>query len=317
MIGAKVRFRSPSAVVDEMQALAGLGFSHVRVEDDFFTSRRDRALAVCQEIERRRFSIRWRAYARVDTVDPELLEWMRKTGCERLIFGAESGNREILRSIRKGITPEQTRRAVEMTRAAGIGVLASFVLGLPGETPETLRETLDFAESLGVRYSLNLLTPYMGTEIRDQAARWNIQILSDDWRLYGQGKPLTATSKVGPWHLSRAMGTYQDLVSRYLQDLLDQERRGLLGGEASAELERYRRWDFIRQLIREEILESHGSVPPSSGEDGLDSLVESLKGAMRRPAGEVRRYLAPLAHFRLIHQEKTPEGGARWVWTPS
>ena len=88
---------------------------------------------------------------------------MRQAGCERLLFGAESGSPEILRKIRKGITPEQTRRAVEMTRKAGIGVLASFVLGLPGETPETLRQTIEFADSLRVPYSLNLLTPYVGT----------------------------------------------------------------------------------------------------------------------------------------------------------
>ena len=136
-----------------MEALVRLGFRRIRIEDDLFTFRRERALAICKEIDRRGLTIRWRAYSRVDTIDAELLQWMKRTGCERLLYGAESGSPEILKKIRKGITPEQTRRAVEMTREAGIGVLASFVLGLPGETPQTLQQTLEFAESLRVPYT--------------------------------------------------------------------------------------------------------------------------------------------------------------------
>ena len=226
MIGAHGRFRSATAVVNEMEALVSLGFQHIRVEDDLFTFRKDRALAICRELDRRGLSVRWRAYARVDTVDAELLDWMRRTGCERILFGAESGSPEILRRIRKGITPEQTRRAVQMTREAGIGVLASFVLGLPGETPQTLRQTLEFADSLGVPYSLNLLTPYVGTEIRERAAAWGIQILSNDWRLYGQGCPLTATPTVGPRHLSKAVNQYRRGIGQYMEDLLERRTPG-------------------------------------------------------------------------------------------
>ncbi len=160
MVGPKGRFRQPEAVVDEMAGLRGLGFRRIRIEDDLFTFQRARTLEICRAIDRRGLDVRWRAYARVDTVDPEMLGWMRRAGCERILFGAESGSREILKGIRKGIRPDQTRRAVDMARDAGIGVLASFILGLPGETPQTLRETLDFARSLRVPYSLNLLTPY-------------------------------------------------------------------------------------------------------------------------------------------------------------
>ena len=177
-------------------------------------------------MNRRRISVRWRAYARVDTVDRELLKWMKKAGCERVLFGAESGSPEILIRIRKGIIPEQTRQAVEMTRGEGIGVLASFVLGLPGETPQTLRQTLEFAESLKVPYTLNLLTPYVGTEIRERAEEWGIQILSNDWRYYGQGEPLTATPEVRPWHLNRAVNRFRRGLRQYLDNLLEEEHQG-------------------------------------------------------------------------------------------
>jgi len=316
MIGAHGRFRSPTAVVDEMEALISLGFQRIRVEDDLFTFRKDRALAICRELDRRGLSVRWRAYARVDTVDAELLAWMRKTGCERILFGAESGSPEILRRVRKGITPEQTRRAVQMTREAGIGVLASFVLGLPGETPQTLRQTLEFADSLGVPYSLNLLTPYVGTEIRERAAEWGINILSNDWHLYGQGYPLTATSTVGPWHLSRAVNRYRRSVSQYLEDLQEGERRGTLGEEQVEELARHHHWNFLRRLIAEEILERYGNVPVGSDGNRPGSLSKALALPLGITPEEAQQHLEP--HLRAGHicLAAGPEG-TRWSWASS
>jgi len=313
MIGPHGRFRSPAAVVDEMEALVSLGFQRIRIEDDLFTLRRDHALAICRELDRRGLSVRWRAYARVDTVDEELLAWMGRTGCERILFGAESGSTEILRRVRKGITPEQTRRAVQMTREAGIGVLASFVLGLPGETPQTLRQTLEFADSLEVPYSLNLLTPYVGTEIRERAAQWGIEILSNEWRFYGQGWPLTATPAVGPWHLSRAVGRYRRGVRRYLEDLLERERRGILNKENIEELHRHRHWNFLRRLIAEEVLERYGSLPVGSDGKCAGDLAEALAFPLGMTTDEVRQHLEPHLQDGHIRLAKGPESD-RWTW---
>jgi anaerobic magnesium-protoporphyrin IX monomethyl ester cyclase len=317
MIGAKGRFRKPEAVVDEMEALAQLGFRRLRIEDDLFTFRKERALQICREIDRRGLSIRWRAYSRVDTIDAELLEWMKRTGCERLLYGAESGSPEILKKIRKGITPEQTRRAVEMTREAGIGVLASFVLGLPGETPQTLRQTLEFAESLQVPYSLNLLTPYVGTEVREKAAEWGIKVLSDDWRQYGQGHPLTSTPTVTPWHLGRAVGKYRKGLRKYLEDLLEKERQGILTKKDSEELKQNRQWAFLRRLIGERILERFGSVAPEPGMDKLEGLARSLAPWLGMTKEEAQKCLEP--HTREGHITLVPGAGGslRWAWADS
>lgn len=317
MIGAKGRFRNPAAVVDEMEALVNLGFRRIRVEDDLFTYRRDRALTVCKELDRRRLSLRWRAYARVDTVDPEILKWMRKTGCERVLFGAESGSPEILTRIRKGITPEQTRLAVEMTRREGIGVLASFVLGLPGETPQTLRQTLEFAESLKVPYTLNLLTPYVGTEVREHAEEWGIQILSNDWRYYGQGEPLTATPEVRPWHLNRAVNRYRRGLRQYLEDLLEGDRRGTLSKESAEELEQHRHWGFLRKLIGEEILEKSGNVSSGPEGEGAEVLSRSLAPHLGMPEAEVQKHLEPHIRVGQITLKKGPDGTFRWSWAAS
>ncbi len=317
MIGARGRFRNAAAVVDEMEALVTLGFRKIRVEDDLFTYRRDRALTICKELDRRKLSLRWRAYARVDTVDPELLKWMKKTGCERILFGAESGSPEILTRIRKGITPEQTRQAVEMTRREGIGVLASFVLGLPGETPQTLRQTLEFAESLKVPYTLNLLTPYVGTEIRERAEEWGIRILSNDWGYYGQGQPLTATPEVGPWHLNRAVNRFRRGLRQYLDNLLEREHQGTLSKESGEELEKHRHWDFLRRLIGEEILEKSEGVSISPEGEGVQELARSLAPHFRMPEGEVQKHLKPHIRDGQITLTKAPDGALRWSWAAS
>ncbi|MBP1720487.1 MAG: hypothetical protein H6Q43_3925, partial [Deltaproteobacteria bacterium] len=314
MIGARGRFRDPIAVVDEMEALAQLGFRRLRVEDDLFTFHKERAVAICEEISRRKLSIRWRAYARVDTVDSQLIEWMKKAGCERLLFGAESGSPEILKRIRKGITPEQTRQAVEMTRKAGIGVLASFVLGLPGETPETLRQTVEFADSLQVPYSLNLLTPYVGTEVREDATAWGIRIHTDDWKFYGQGYPLTSTPTVTRRHLSKAVKKYQEGIRRYLQELLERGQKGTLTQKDTEELERHRHWDFLRKLIGEGILERHGVLPADMREDDITGLARSIARPLGMAREEVRRHLAPHVHEGHIRPIRVEGGKIRWDW---
>jgi radical SAM superfamily enzyme YgiQ (UPF0313 family) len=314
MIGARGRFRKPEAVVDEMEALGQLGFRRIRIEDDLFTFRKERALEICKEIDRRGLSIRWRAYSRVDTIDAEVLHWMKKTGCERLLYGAESGSPEILKKIRKGITPEQTRRAVEMTREVGIGVLASFVLGLPGETPQTLRQTLEFAESLQVPYSLNLLTPYVGTEVREKAKEWGIQVHSDDWRHYGQGDPLTSTPTVTRWHLSRAVGKYRKGLRKYLEDLLEKERQGTLSKKNAIELERNRHWVFLRRFIGEEVLERFGNTPPGLSTQGMNDLAKSVSPRLGMTKEEVEKHLEPLVRGGNIRPKHNENGKTQWEW---
>ncbi len=314
MIGARGRFRDPRKVVDEMEALSKAGFRQIRIEDDLFTFHKARALAVCRELEGRGLRVKWRAYSRVDTVDPELLSWMARTGCERILFGAESGSPEILRRIRKGIRPEQTRRAVEMAREAGIGVLASFVLGLPGETRQTLDQTLAFADSLNVPYTLNLLTPYVGTDIRDKAGDWDIRVLSDDWRRYGQGCVLTATSSLGPRHLGRAIGRYRRGLKGYLQDLIKAETWGKLSPGQADELHKYRHWNFLRQIIREDRIERCGEAPNGSGSTA-EGLADLLAPAMRLPAKEIESHVAPLIRDRHIAAFRRPGGAWKWRWT--
>jgi radical SAM superfamily enzyme YgiQ (UPF0313 family) len=201
-----------------------------------------------------------------------------------------------------------------MTRQAGIGVLASFVLGLPGETPQTLKQTLEFAESLQVPYSLNLLTPYVGTEVREKAEEWGVQVLSDDWRRYGQGDPLTSTPTVTQWHLSRAVSKYRKGLRKYLEDLLEKERQGTLSKKNDIEMERSRHWAFLRRVIGEEILERYGSVLPGSGRSDASDLAKTLASPLGMTIGEVEKQLDPLVRGGNIRPKHNENRRTEWEW---
>jgi radical SAM superfamily enzyme YgiQ (UPF0313 family) len=165
--GRKVRYRDPSLCVDEIEEIVALGFGEITIEDDLFTLYRKHFLAVCGELARRDTGIRWNGFSRVDTITPEIVETMARAGCQAICFGVESGNQEILDLAKKHSSLARVREAMRMTQAAGISALASFIIGLPGETAETLRETFEFAESLrqefGSLYGFHVLAPFPTT----------------------------------------------------------------------------------------------------------------------------------------------------------
>src|SRR4030043_2274337 len=137
--------------------LVSLGVKQINIVDDLFTSHKKRCIEICEEIVRRGIVHRWSAFARVDTVSLELLQAMKSAGCMDICFGFESGNQEILDRVKKKTNLEAARKAMEMCREAGLKPLASYILGLPGETPETVEKTMEFAKSLGVDYGFHIL----------------------------------------------------------------------------------------------------------------------------------------------------------------
>jgi anaerobic magnesium-protoporphyrin IX monomethyl ester cyclase len=169
VFGESYRERSPQNVVDEIEEALGLGYDRISFADDVFTLNPGRTRGVCDEIGRRGLRFQWECLGRVDTVDyPTALE-MRKAGCVRIFFGIESGNERILELMNKKITTERARNAVEAAHRAGLQVGAFFILCYPGETDETVLETLRFATSLPLDY-LGLTMPYPlpGTALYDR-----------------------------------------------------------------------------------------------------------------------------------------------------
>jgi radical SAM superfamily enzyme YgiQ (UPF0313 family) len=162
--GRSVRFRSPESVVDELEALAGLGVHTVNMYADLFTLNREHVLGICERILERRLRVRWTCNSRVDFVDEELLRSMARAGCWMISWGIESGDQAILNRIHKGITLRQVERALGWARRAGISNWGYFIIGLPGESEASIRCTIDFAKRLPLDLVLfHIAAPYPGT----------------------------------------------------------------------------------------------------------------------------------------------------------
>jgi anaerobic magnesium-protoporphyrin IX monomethyl ester cyclase len=167
VFGRKIRARTPARVVDEIEyVMKQYGAREISFWDDTMTINRKWMVEFCDEIIRRGLDVTWTGYARVDTVDPDLLAKMKKAGCWNLFFGFEAGDQDLLDNICKNIKLEDSRRACKLTHEAGIEVRGSFMLALPGETPGLAQKTIDFACELNPDYAqFSVTTPFPGTQL--------------------------------------------------------------------------------------------------------------------------------------------------------
>jgi radical SAM superfamily enzyme YgiQ (UPF0313 family) len=171
VFGNSYRARGAKSVVDEMEILVQHhGAREIRFWDDTFNLRPTRVLEICREIGERKLDVEWSCVARVSNMTEEILRSMRRAGCWQIDYGIETGNPDVLRSINKGITMDLVRRAVRLSRKMGIRVRGFFMLGLPGETEETMQQTISFAKSLPLDVAVfHITTPLPGTELFEQA----------------------------------------------------------------------------------------------------------------------------------------------------
>ena len=139
----KVRLRSPEHFVRELALLHGKGIDFFYFSDDTFTIKRDRVIEICKRIMKKGLNISWYAISRVDCIDEEILYWMRKAGCIQISFGIESGSEKIRERLCKKLSIDQVRRAFKMTTKYGILSRAYFIYGSPGETWDTIQESID------------------------------------------------------------------------------------------------------------------------------------------------------------------------------
>jgi len=186
MWGKKVRKRSPDNIIGELKELKKIGVDNIIFHSDTFTVDKQWTLDLCQKIINEQLNIRWIANSRANTVDPEMLTLMKKAGCWMIAYGFESGSQEILDHSKKEITIDQIRNAARWTDEAGIKVWGYFIIGLPGETPETINQTIRLAKELPL-YIANFAigAPYPGTEFFRLAKEKN-WLLSEDWEKFDQ-----------------------------------------------------------------------------------------------------------------------------------
>lgn len=158
------RLRSPELLIEEMWQLKRLGIHNIHMYADLFTVNRDQVVELCKLMIQEEINIKWTCNSRVDYVDEEMLKLMGRAGCWLISWGIESGNEQILRHARKGAYPDKAERALRWAKSAGIKNWGYFIIGLPGETEETIRETINFAKKLPLDIALfHVAAPYPGT----------------------------------------------------------------------------------------------------------------------------------------------------------
>ena len=173
--GHRIRHRSPENIVKEIEYLMsaykldGIGFF-----DDVFTMDKKRVIAICQTIIDRKLSISWWCEARANTIDKEIVKWMRKAGCVHISMAIESGSDRILKNIKKAITVEQAIEATKIIKQAGIKLKIFFMHGLPGETYEDIKKTVFLSRFLEKKFEVDEATQgyariYPGTELECMA----------------------------------------------------------------------------------------------------------------------------------------------------
>jgi radical SAM superfamily enzyme YgiQ (UPF0313 family) len=173
--GFKPRYRTPANVLEEVeQVVERYRPRRIRIEDETFGLHMGRTKAILEGIIARGYQhrVQFSAQTRVDRIDEEFIRLLKTANFETLELGVETGNPEVLRRIKKGITLEQVEYAVALAKANGLRVWCKFILGHPDETHATIRDTLDFIAKINPhQLSVSIMTPFPGTPIHEMALR--------------------------------------------------------------------------------------------------------------------------------------------------
>ncbi len=182
--GKRWRGRSPTNVIQELQFLQDrYGVRDITFIDDLFTFDHRRVSDICSMMNKEADNVTWTCSSRADIMSrhPEMANWLKEAGCHTIYIGAESGSQRILNTIKKGIRLSQIIKSVRLAKKVGLQVVLSFILGIPGETEEDMRSTIDFACRLDPDFAqFTICTPYPGTPMYDEAME-NGWISDSDW----------------------------------------------------------------------------------------------------------------------------------------
>lgn len=180
-MGKQLRKRSPEHIVGELSLL--YDHYHVReflFNDSTFNIDNSWVSRICEGILKMNRPMIWRCNIRADRVDKETLLLMKKSGCVKVIMGIESGDARMLKNMRKGETLEQIRHALGVLKEVGLPSDHGFILGMPGETRESMKKTIEFAKQINSSVvTFSLATPFPGTQFYQQARKEGFKV--DEW----------------------------------------------------------------------------------------------------------------------------------------
>jgi anaerobic magnesium-protoporphyrin IX monomethyl ester cyclase len=191
MSGRVVRKRSPKYVVDEIEWLRDkLGADAFTFYDPTFTFDNKWVWEICEELQKRKINLSWDCTTRVDYVSKPILAKMKQANCQIVGFGIESNSQKILNIMRKGTTTEQNERAVRWAKEVGLPFGLFIIIGYPGETAETFKETLDFIRKAHPDdVYVSFPAPYPKTLLYELVKK-NGWKLSSDWSRFDNITPV-------------------------------------------------------------------------------------------------------------------------------
>ncbi len=193
------RMRSPKNVVDELEWLKNtFGAEAFSFYDDMLTYDKKRIYDICDDIKSRKINLPWDCQSRVNTISKEMVFKMAEAGCLEIFFGVETGSPQILKEMGKKTSIEQNEQAIKWAKEAGIFVAISVVIGYPGETKDTIKQTLDFIRKMKPDDAfLCVATPSPGSELYTiiQNKGWK---MSPDWSLYDLSNPVFENPNLSP-----------------------------------------------------------------------------------------------------------------------
>ena len=208
----KVEYREPDNIEEEIKLLKKQGYEAVYILDENFVVKEKHFVSVAQVMKDNK--MKYRMEMRASDVTREKVKLFKETGCIETAIGIESGNDEMLMRTNKKTTVETNTKAIEIFHEYGIPVKGFFILGLPGETYETARQTIDYAEKMrnkGLTHAdFYALTPFPGSDIWENPGKFGIKILSKDFDKYLQKEdPVIET---------------EDLENQQIKELLQEAR---------------------------------------------------------------------------------------------
>ncbi len=162
--GKRLVVKSPETVVSEMAHLKSGGIRFIRFLDDTFTCDRRRVIDICKRILDTRLQVSWSCLSRVDTLEGEMLEWMARAGCKRVLVGVESYSQKVLDYLNKRVDAHTINNQLFLIKQAGIESFGFFMVGAPVEGEEEFRETLQGMLAAPLDFiTVNSMVPYAGT----------------------------------------------------------------------------------------------------------------------------------------------------------
>jgi len=198
LFGPRYRPRAPRDVVREIEGLAAAGIDRITFVDDLFTGSRRRVLDICRLMADRGLKVSWGCETRADAVDAPLLEAMRAAGCDYVYYGTETGDPGTMERLGKGLDLDAVRTVVRLTRSLGIKVKMSVMVGLPGDTEESARHTLDFVHDVGPDgVAVLIATPLPGSPLWDRPEAFGARIVDRDLEHYDYLHPVMETEGLG------------------------------------------------------------------------------------------------------------------------